>query len=130
MLKFLSKFESEAYALLRIVSGFMLSGHGAQKILGWLTDRPRPEFGTQMWVGGMIELCGGLAVMLGWQTRLAAFLCSGTMAVAYTQFHWKLATGQDFFPFVNRGESALLYSFVFLLIACKGSGAFGFDKKG
>jgi putative oxidoreductase len=128
MLKTLTKFESEAYALLRIVSGFMLSGHGIQKILGWTSDRPVVDFGSQMWVGGMIEMFGGLAVMLGYQTRLAAFLCSGTMAVAYTQFHWKFQGGRDFFPFVNRGETALLYSFVFLLIACKGAGKWSLKR--
>ena len=127
-MKFLSKFESEAYAFLRIVSGFMLSGHGIQKILGWTSDRPTVDFGTQMWVGGMIEMLGGLCVMLGVQTRVAAFLCSGTMAVAYNQFHWKLQGGRDFFPFVNHGETALLYSFVFLLIACKGSGIWSFRR--
>lgn len=128
MLSFLKKYESESYALLRIVSGFMFALHGVQKVFGQLTDRPVPEFGTQMWLGGVIELIGGLLVMLGVKTREAAFLSSGTMAVAYTQFHWKFAFGQEFFPVVNRGELAALYCFVFLLIAVKGSGIWALKR--
>lgn len=128
MLKTLSKFEPQAYALLRIVSGFMFSLHGVQKVFGQLTDRMPPEFGTQAWLGGWIELVGGILVMLGLKTREAAFLSSGTMAVAYTQFHWKFAGGAEFFPVVNRGELAALYAFVFLLIATKGSGIWALKK--
>ena len=76
-----------------------------------------------------IELVGGLAVMIGLQTRLAAFLCSGTMAVAYFQFHWKFQMGSQIFPSVNQGELAALYSFVFLAIACRGAGIWGLDRQ-
>lgn len=128
MLKALSKYEAEAYALLRILSGFMFSLHGAQKALGILTDRPMPPFLSQGWWGGWIELLGGLLIMLGVKTREAAFLSSGTMAVAYIQFHWKLALGRDFLPGINGGEMAALYCFVFLLIATKGSGIWALKK--
>jgi putative oxidoreductase len=118
-----------AYALLRMVSGLLFSFHGAQKILGILPgEHPQPEPWTQIWVGGLIELLGGLAVMLGLGTRFAAFVCSGTMAVAYFQFHWKLQMGRELFPIVNQGELAVLYCFVFLLIACRGAGKWGMDK--
>jgi len=73
---------------MRIVTGFMLSFHGAQKIFGVLSE-VQPAVGSQLWIGGVIELVGGLAVILGFQTRVAAFLCSGMMAVAYVQYHWK-----------------------------------------
>jgi uncharacterized membrane protein YphA (DoxX/SURF4 family) len=66
--------------------GIMFSFHGFQKILGILSDF-QPPMGSQLWFGGIIELLGGLAVMVGYQTRAAAFLCSGEMA-AYLQFHW------------------------------------------
>ena len=59
---------------------------------------------------------------------MAAFLASGTMAVAYVQFHWKLAGGQMLLPSQNKGELALLYSFVFLFLACKGSGIWSIDR--
>lgn len=110
-----------AYALLRIVAGLMFTFHGVQKILGLLTDHQPPMF-SQLWFGGLIELVGGLAIALGLFTSWAAFLASGTMAVAYTQFHWKLDLGVGALPGVNKGELALLYAVVFLYIACRGSG--------
>ena len=81
-----------------------------------------------MWFGGIIELVGGLLVMVGLQTRWAAFLASGTMAVAYFQFHWKLQLGSHFFPAINEGELAVIYCFVFLSIACHGGGKWSLDK--
>src|SRR5207247_713717 len=97
------------------------------KLFGVWTDH-RPAMWTQLWVGGVIELVGGLAVALGIRTTWAAFLCSGTMAVAYFQFHWKMAGGADFFPAVNKGELAVLYCFIFLFIACKGGGRWSLGR--
>jgi putative oxidoreductase len=127
-MKLLRKYEDHAYALLRIVAGFMFAFHGCQKILGILSDF-HPPIGSQLWIGGAIELVAGLAVMLGYQTGLAAFISSGEMAVAYFQFHWKFQLGPAFFPAVNKGELAALYSFVFLLIACRGGGIWSLDRK-
>ena len=129
MLNFLDRFKPEAYALLRIVSGFMFSFHGVQKILGLFNEMPSPPVGSQMWIGGLIELLGGLAVLLGFQTRVAAFLCSGEMAVAYLQFHWRGQLGEQFFPGVNHGEMALLFAFLFLFIAVEGGGKWAMDRK-
>ncbi len=127
-MKWLEKYTDHAYAVLRIAAGFMFSFHGAQKILGVLTEL-QPPAGSQFWFGGMIELIGGLAVMLGIGTRLAAFICSGEMAVAYFQFHWKFQMGPNFFPTINKGELAALYCFVFLFIACRGGAIWCIDKK-
>jgi len=117
----LARYTEESYALLRIVSGFLFAFHGVQKIFEVLTPY-KTEFLSQIWVGGMIEMIGGIAIMIGLQTRAAAFLCSGTMAVAYFQFHWKFEGGTRIFPAVNEGELAVLYCFLFLFIACKGGG--------
>ena len=119
-MKQLEKYADYAYALLRIVTGFIFLFHGAQKILGVLSEFQPPAW-SQLWFGGIIELVGGLMVLLGFQTRAAAFLCSGTMAVAYIQYHWKFQLGAQLFPAVNNGELALLYCFVFLFIACRGA---------
>jgi putative oxidoreductase len=127
-MKLLEKYADHAYALLRIVSGFMFSFHGFQKVLGVLSEF-QPPFGTQLWIGGVIELIGGLAIMLGFGTRVVAFICSGEMAVAYFQYHWKFQLGPAFFPTVNKGELAALYCFVFLLIATKGGVKWSLDKK-
>jgi len=127
-MKWLAKYADHAYALMRIVIGFMFSFHGAQKVLGVLTEM-QPPVGSQLWIGGIIELFGELMVLLGFQTRVAAFLCNGMMAVAYLQFHWKFQMGPAFFPAINKGELAVLYCLVFLLIACRGGIQWCLDKK-
>ena len=127
-MKQLEKYADHAYLLLRIVSGLMFSFHGMQKVLGIYTEL-QPPVGSQLWFGGVIEVVAGVAIVLGLQTRLAAFICSGEMAVAYFQFHWKFQTGPEFFPAINKGELAVLYCFVFLYIACKGSGIWSLDNR-
>ena len=126
-MKLFEKYADQAYALLRIITGIMFAFHGAQKLFGVLGGF-RPPAGSQLWFAGIIELCGGLAVMLGLGTRVAAFLCSGEMAVAYFQAHWKFQLGSQFWPVVNKGELAVLYCFVFLLIATKGTVKWGLKK--
>jgi putative oxidoreductase len=117
-----------AYALLRIVSGLAFAFHGIQKIFGVLSDH-QPEIGSQIWIGGVIELIAGFLIAGGLYTRWAALLASGTMAVAYTQFHWKFAMDAGFFPAVNRGELALVYAFLFLYVACHGPGVWSLDSR-
>jgi putative oxidoreductase len=124
--RFLSPRADAAYTALRIVAGLAFAFHGAQKIFGVYSKSP-PAFGTQLWVGGAIELVCGLAIAVGLLTVWAAFLSSGTMAVAYTQFHWKLQLGEQFWPAVNKGELALLYAFVFLYFAARGPGKLSVD---
>ena len=126
-MKGLAKYADHAYALMRIMAGFMFSFHGVQKILGVLSDF-QPAMGSQLWFGGLIELICGLLILVGFQTRWAAFLASGEMAVAYFQFHWKFQMGPEFFPAVNKGELAVLYCFVFLFIACRGGVKWSLDK--
>jgi putative oxidoreductase len=106
----------------------MFAFHGVQKIFGVLTENP-PPVGSQIWIGGMIELVAGVLIAIGLFTAWSAFLASGTMAVAYTQFHWKFAFGADFFPRINRGELAVVYAFLFLFIACRGAGLASLDGK-
>ncbi|HVL38370.1 MAG TPA: DoxX family protein [Fimbriimonadaceae bacterium] len=111
--------------LLRIVSGFMLMQHGAQKLFGVL-DAPHgaaPIF-SQMGLGGIIEFFGGLLILVGLLTRPVAFLLSGTMAVAYFQFH----APNGFWPVVNQGELAAIYSFLFLYMTAAGAGAWSVDS--
>ena len=128
-MKQLEKFADHAYALMRIMAGAMFTFHGAQKIFGILSEHPQPPIGSFIWIGGIIELVAGLLILVGFQTRWAAFLSSGEMAVAYFQFHWKFQLGPEFFPTINKGELAVLYCFVFLLIACRGGVKWSLDKK-
>lgn len=121
--RILSPYAEFAYALLRVVAGLMFVFHGYQKLFGGQT----PPVGSQMWLGAVIELFGGLLIAVGLGTVYAAFLSSGTMAVAYAQFHWKGALDANFFPINNKGELALLYCLVFFYFAFRGSGRYGLD---
>lgn len=80
-----------------------------------------------MWIGGVIELVAGTLIAVGFLTVWAAFIASGMLAVAYVQFHWKFAFDSAFFPGVNKGELAIVYAFLFLYIASKGSGIASLD---
>jgi len=120
--EFALRAEPYVYATLRVVAGAMFAFHGAQKILGWQSQF-MPPVGSQLWIGGIIELVGGTLIALGLLTRAAAFLASGQMAVAYLQFHWKLAfAGGMWLPGINKGELAVVYCFLFLFIAAHGNG--------
>lgn len=123
----LTPYSEAIYAALRIVAGLAFAFHGVQKVFGVLTDH-QPPLGSQVWIGGVIELVCGFAIALGAFTSWAAFLASGTMAVAYIQFHWQLAFDSKFFPAVNKGELALVYAFLFLFIAAHGAGPASIDR--
>jgi putative oxidoreductase len=120
-----------AYTLLRVVAGLLFAFHGAQKLFGWFLPPgiEIPVF-SQVWFGGVIELVCGLAIAAGVRTTWAAFLASGTMAVAYVQFHWKLDFGVKLLPAVNQGEPALIYSLLFLYIACRGGRPLWSSRRG
>lgn len=125
--RYLSPYAEYAYAALRIVAGAMFAFHGVQKLFNVLTEHA-PPVGSQVWVGGVIELVCGTLIAIGLGSSLAAFLASGTMAVAYFQFHWKFQLDANFFPAVNQGELAALYCFVFLYVACRGNGRLAVGK--
>lgn len=119
----LSRFAPHAFALLRIVVGLLFAMHGSQKLLGFPGDKPPVELGSLMGVAGIIELAGGLLVALGLLTRPAAFIASGTMAVAYFMAH----APQHALPIINQGELAVVYCFVFLYIWAHGPGIWSLD---
>ena len=124
-MKFLDNYQEQAYALLRITAGFMFLLHGTQKFFNFPQQYPYGELGFLSIAAGSIELIGGVLIILGLTTRGVAFLCSGTMAVAY----WLVHGTKSFYPLVNGGELAALYCFIFLFIACKGSGIWSMDNK-
>lgn len=124
-MKFLDNYQEQAYALLRITAGFMFLLHGTQKFFNFPQQYPYGELGFLSIAAGSIELIGGVLIILGLTTRGAAILCSGTMAVAY----WLVHGTKSFYPLVNGGELAALYCFIFLFIACKGSGIWSMDNK-
>ena len=124
-----STIAESALSALRIVSAFMLTQHGVQKLFGWLLPAERaftgaPDIFTRMWFAGMLETFGGLLLLLGLFTRPVAFVLSGQMAFAYFLVH----AGQGFWPILNGGELAALYCFVFLALSALGGGRFSIDR--
>jgi putative oxidoreductase len=113
----LSRYSAQIYCLMRLIVGFLFACHGAQKLFGVLGGR-RELHDPMGLIGGAIEFAGGVLVAIGLFTAIAAFLSSGEMAVAYFMVH----ASRGFFPIVNKGESAVLYCFVFLFIAAYGDG--------
>lgn len=116
------RFAPHAFALLRVMAGLMWALHGTRKIFGWPGDG-QPAAAMLSVAGGWIEIVGGLLIAAGFLCSWAAFVASGTMAVAY----WLRHGTNDFWPIVNRGELAVLYCFLFLWIAAHGAGQWSVD---
>ena len=117
-----------AVFLLRVVSGLLFLQAGGVKILDWFGGVPaqhggHPAMLSQVWIGGMLELYGGAAILLGLLTQPVAFILSGEMAVAYFQFHQP----KGFWPLQNHGEPAVLLCFIFLFFAAHGAGPWSLD---
>ena len=131
MERFLGRYATYLYAILRIVTGFMFFWHGSQKLLGYPPQQLPPGqttpagLNTSSAIGGGIELIGGFLVMIGLFTSVSAFICSGMMAVAYWFWHFSPSA---WLPLQNRGELAALYCFVFLYIAARGSGVWSVES--
>ncbi len=123
MKTFMSNFNSQGYALMRIIAGFLFLWHGAQKLFGIPSAMAgeMPAFIT--YIAGPIELIGGILIMIGLFTRWSAFLASGLMAAAYWMAHGTKAI----LPIQNHGELAALYCFVFLFISTQGGGIWSVD---
>ena len=121
-MRFLGRYAETLYALMRIVIGFLYLCHGGQKLFGWFGAERAA--GGLMTLAGVIELGGGLLILLGLCTPIVAFITSGEMASAYFMAH----APHSFFPIVNHGELAVVYCFVFLYIAAHGSGILSLDS--
>jgi len=124
---FLGRYSIYVYAILRIVSGFVFMLHGTQKFFGYPPSPPGRGGGSLdalMTVGAGIELIGGLLIMIGLFASIAAFISSGMMAVAYFMAHQP----QGLWPPTNGGDAAVLYCFIFLYIAARGSGVWSVDS--
>jgi putative oxidoreductase len=115
-----------ALSLLRMVAAALFIEHGTQKYLGFPIPFPMGEIHSFSLFGlaGALELVGGILLLLGLLSRPVAFLLSGEMAIAYFMAH----APQGFYPIANGGEAAILYCFVFLLIAVAGPGPLSLDR--
>ena len=112
-----------AQAALRIVAGLLFVEHGTAKLLHFPHIAAFDHIPPLIVVAGVLELVGGLLVALGLFTRIAAFVLSGEMAVAYFMAH----APRGFFPVLNGGEAAILYCFIFLFFAAAGAGPYSVD---
>ncbi len=126
--EFVALWTPRALAALRIVTAFLFLQHGTAKLLH--VPHVAMFDGLQLLslfgIAGVLEIAGGVLVLLGWFTRPAAFVLSGEMAVAYFMEHAPL--GNVLSPLLNDGEPAVLFCFVFLLLSVTGAGAWGLDK--
>jgi putative oxidoreductase len=119
-----------ALGLFRIVVGLLFACHGAASLFGVLGGAAGTHGGTvatgawPFWYAAVIQLVGGVLVLLGLGTRLAAFIASGSMAYAYFKMHQPHAL----WPMENGGEPAAMFSWALLLLVFTGSGAFGLDR--
>ena len=120
----LSRWQPQLLAVLRIVTGLLFLEHGMQKFFGFPAPFPMPgPLPPLLVAAGALELILGVLVTLGLFTRLAAFLAAGEMAVAYFYGHFP----KGFWPIENMGEGAILYCFIFLYLAAAGPGAWSVD---
>ena len=122
----LSRWQPQLLAVLRIVVALLFIEHALIKLMGFPPGgQPGQQaLGTLLGIAGMVELVLGGLVLIGLFTRLAAFLASGEMAIAYFMYH----APKGFWPAVNMGEAAILFCFVFLYIAAAGPSTWSIDS--
>ena len=121
--------ERFAWAALRFMAGMIFAMHGMQKLFGMWggpmgNGQGVPPFSFPFGVAGILELVLGLLIAFGLLTRVAAFIASGEMAVAY---FWQHVPNGGIMPLANRGEAAVLYCFIFLFFAVFGAGRISLD---
>ena len=122
--KRLTEWTPYALGVLRIVVGLIFLEHGTQKLLGFPAgEQAFVDAFTLSWWAGLFELVLGALITVGLFTRLAAFIASGEMAVAY----WMAHAPQNFFPVNNGGDAAIIYCFVFLFLVFAGPGKWSLD---
>lgn len=122
---FLSTWAPRLLSLTRIVLAFTFTAHGTQKLFAFPLVEGKEEAALFSFMGftGLLELVGGLLLLVGLFTRPVAFVLSGTMAVAYFLAH----APQGFWPIVNKGELAVVYCWIFLYFAAAGGGPWSLD---
>jgi putative oxidoreductase len=122
----LGRYSAQILGVARIVTGLLFLEHGLMKLVGFpapMGDGPLPPM---ILAAGIIETVGGALVTIGFFSRYAAFVCSGTMAFAYFIAHFPR---NNLYPALNGGDAAILFCFVFLYLASAGPGAFAVNRK-
>ncbi|MBX3580753.1 MAG: DoxX family protein [Rhizobiaceae bacterium] len=121
-LTFLQPWAPQILSLLRILAAATFLTHGTMKLFGWPAPFPYPLNGL-LYTAAILEVVGGILLVIGLFSRPVAFILSGLMAFAYFLGH----AGGGFFPVLNGGEAAMLFCFIFLYIAAAGPGPWSVD---
>jgi putative oxidoreductase len=108
-------------SLLRVIAALLFMEHGLQKYFGF--PSAGPHMSPLLYVQGVIEIVGGILLLVGVYTRILAFILAGDMAVAYFLVHFP----RSFFPAVNGGDAAMLYCFTFFYLVFAGGGPWSLD---
>lgn len=124
---FLNAFQTQILSIVRIATGYAFFLHGTAKFFEFPISMTKGNGAVPLFslygAAGVLEIVGGLLIILGLFTRPTAFILSGQMAVAYFMAHFSV------FPLANGGEAAMLFSFIFLYLASAGGGAWSLDNK-
>jgi putative oxidoreductase len=118
-----SPWASRMLSIFRIVAGLIFMSAGSSKLFNFPPAGHTAQLFSQLGLAGVLEVFGGLAIVLGWFTRPVAFFLAGEMAVAYFQAHFP----KSFFPTINGGLSAVLYCFFYLYLMFEGAGQWSID---
>ena len=130
----IDRYAPYARAALRIVTALLFMQHGLQKLFFWPpSEFVKPPFVllSMNGVAGILEVFGGLLLLLGLFTRPTAFILAGQMAVAYWMFHFGMMGANlpnGWMPVVNGGDAAILYCFIFLYLVFAGAGRPALDN--
>ena len=120
----LAAYRPHALAILRIITALLFMAHGTAKLFSFPDIGMNPPLFSLFGLAAVLEVVGGVLLVIGLFTRPVAFILAGEMAVAYFMAH----APQSFFPIVNNGESAILFCFVFLYLVAAGAGAWSLDS--
>jgi putative oxidoreductase len=120
-MNFLNRYADAVYCLMRLLVGLMFACHGLDHVFGKFGGKPATD--SFFLIGGWIEIVTGFLIALGLLTRPAAFLASGTMAVAFFKIHAQ----QTFVPIVNKGDLAVLFCWIFFYMVFYGAGRLSLD---
>jgi putative oxidoreductase len=123
-LPWLSRWQPQLLAVLRIVAGLLFLEHGLSKFFGFPVPFPVHPLPPMLMAAGVVECVAGILITFGLFTRIAAFIASGEMAIGYWMMHFP----HGFWPLANKGEAAILFCFLFLYLAAAGPGAWSIDS--
>lgn len=121
----LSRYQPYALAALRIIAALLFIEHGTQKLFGFPPSTMEGSLPPLLLAAALLELVGGILILIGLFTRPVAFILSGQMAFAYFLSH----APKSFFPAINGGDAAILFCFIFLFFVTSGPGALAIDRR-